>query len=353
MRKETKVRSLVTGACGFIGSHVVEQLVQRGHDVVAADHPAAWATDSVKAAKYPGLVKKLARETYSIDLGDPSTLEVLPAGIDYVFHVASIFSYSAPLDKLRKVNVEGTRALAERMLSSGTVKRWLQVGAGGVYGLPSQRAVPEFTEDLEPRPGNDYLRSKWEQESLVMDLGRTRGLPWTIIRPTTVYGPRGGYGARQLFMGYKDMPVVVMPANFCGHAPYIHVEDVARAAIFLATSPKGENQVFNVTDDTDMTNIEYGEAMSRLLGKPFMKVPAVPLPAMLKLLKPVLKLQTRMFRDVLKKQPPLEPDMMAYFTEDFHFSNRKLKATGFEFNYPDARLGFKHTLEWYLNEGRN
>lgn len=353
MGKKSKPRSLVTGACGFIGSHMVEQLQKGGHEVVAADHPAAWARDSVVDARYPGLVKRHAAETVSIDLAVPLTLGAVPTDVDFVFHVASLFNYSAPLDKLRRVNVDGTRALAERLLPSGRIKRWVQVGAGGVYGLPSVRRVPTFTEDLDPQPVNDYLLSKWEQESVVMELGRTKGLRWTIIRPTTVYGPRGGYGARHLFMGMVRAPIIVAPSNFSGHTPFVHVEDVTRAAIHLASLPEAENEVFNVTDDTDMTTVEYAETMARLLGKPFVKLPAVPMAAILKLLGPLLKLQTWLARDVLKKQPPLEPDVMAYFTEDFHFSNEKLKLTGFRFRYPDARLGFKDTLEWYLTEGRN
>jgi len=328
---------------------MVEVLKEAGHDVIAADLPSAWATESLEAAMYPDLVRSLAAKTFKIDLAEPATLEKLPTDVDYVFHVASIFSYTTPLEVMRKVNVEGTRELAERYLGSKRLKRWVQWGAGGVYGLPSNRDVEVFTEELAPEPGNNYLRSKWQQEFLVMELGRTRRLPYTIIRPTTVYGPRGGYGSRQLFLGVKDSPVVAIPGNLTGHIPYVHVRDVALAALHLARHPAAKNEVYNVSDDTDMTTVEYMRAMAKMYGKPFVKLPPVPLKQLLSLLSPLLKAQFHLTRDVLKVRPLVEPDMLAYVTEDFRFSNDKLKGTGFEFSYPDARQAFPETLRWYLD----
>ena len=222
-------RSLVTGACGFIGSHIVEVLAESGHEVIAADHPAAWEGDSYKTARYPGLIKRLAKETHVIDLAEPATLAPLPVDVDYMFHVASVFNYTAGWELLYKVNVKGTEALYAHYRDS-KLKRWLQVGAGGVYGLPSERKVAEFTEELAPLPRNNYLKSKWQQEFFIMEMGRTEKLPYTIIRPTSVYGPRGGYGARQMLTAFDGGPVVAIPANFNGHAPFIHVHDLARAA---------------------------------------------------------------------------------------------------------------------------
>lgn len=348
-KSPARKRSLVTGACGFIGSHMVEVLNEAGHDIIAADLPSAWATDSLEAAMYPELVRSMAAETHSIDLADPGSLDVLPTDVDYVFHVASIFSYTTPLEVMQKVNVEGTRRLAERYMGSKKLKRWVQWGAGGVYGLPSNRDVEVFTEELAPEPGNNYLRSKWEQEFLVMELGRTKKLPYTIIRPTTVYGPRGGYGSRQLFLGVKDSPVVAIPGNLNGHIPYVHVRDVARAALHLAGHRGAKNEVYNLNDDTDMTTVEYMRALAKMYGKPFVKLPPVPLKQILSLLSPVLNAQFHLTRDVLKVKPLLEPDMLAYVTEDFKYSNDKLKGTGFQFAYPDARQAFPETLRWYLD----
>lgn len=351
MAKKSKEVSLVTGACGFIGSHIVETLAAAGHEVIAADMEAAWKTDSVPQARYPSLIRKLAARCETIDLARPETLKVLPAEVDYVFHVASLFSYSATWDALYRVNVEGARALLARYSRSPRLKRWLQIGAGGVYGLPSERQNRTFTEDMAPNPTNDYLRSKWEQEFTIMEAGKRGEIKWTIVRPTTVYGPRGGYGSRKLLLGMDGMAVVAAPGNFRGHIPFIHVEDLAQACLYLAQHPEAENQVFNLSDDTDMTNLEYMETMARLLQRPFVKLPPVPAKKLIDGLMPLLKFQHRFCRDVLKKQSPIEPDMIAYFPEDFRYSNEKLKKTGFTFRYPDARMAFPSTLQWYRDNG--
>lgn len=347
-KKETKIRSLVTGACGFIGSHMVETLAAAGHEVIATDFQQAWQEDSYEKALFPGLVKKLAKETFVADLTDPASLAKLPTNVDYVFHVASLFNYTATLATMRKVNVDGTRALASRYLGKKRLKRWVQWGAGGVYGLPSTRDVDVFTEDTPPQPGNDYLKSKWQQEFLIMELGRTKGLPYTIIRPTTVYGPRGGYGSRKLFMEMQTQPVIAIPKNINGHIPFSHVKDVVGAALHLAQSPKAKNEVFNVNDDTDMTNIEFMENLAKLFGKPFMPLPPIPLKQMMPVVKPLLEVMRTVARDVFNTSPPLEPAMFEYFPEDFRYSNDKLKNTGYQFAYPDARLAMEETLNWYL-----
>ncbi|MBM4372203.1 MAG: NAD(P)-dependent oxidoreductase [Deltaproteobacteria bacterium] len=349
----SRPRSLVTGACGFIGSHVVEKLREAGHYVIASDHPSGWQKDDLVTGRYPTLVRGWADEVHEFDLTDPGSVDTLPGNLDYVFHLAAIFSYSATLESLRRVNVEGTRNLLEHALkTSPSLKRWVQWGAGGVYGAPSERKVPVFSEDLAPQPGNDYLRSKWEQEFLVMDYGKRGLLEYTIVRPTTVFGPRGGYGARQMFAAPIGMPVVVIPANFTGRIPFIHVEDVALAAIYLAGCGDAANEVFNLNDDTIMNNVEFMKALARILGKPFFRLPPVPYRQLISGALPVLWGVFHLTRDVLKVKPPLEPAIISYLKEDWSYSNEKLHRVGYRFKYPDARLAFESTLRWYQTEGQ-
>jgi nucleoside-diphosphate-sugar epimerase len=346
--------SLVTGACGFIGSHVVEQLAKAGHVIIAADHPSVWdgGNDVIKG-RYPDLVRSLSEEQYGIDLGDPGTFRNLPTAVDYVFHVAAVFNYTAPWETLYRINVEGGKALLEHFSRSRRLKRFVQWGAGGVYGMPSVRDNKPFHEDLAPLPSNNYLKSKWEQEFMVMETAPRLGIDYTIIRPTTVYGPRAAYGSSQMFLPILDMPVIVIPANMKTLIPWIHVVDVARSAIHLAGCKEAANEVYNTNDDTVMTPVEFFQAMARLTGKPFIKLPPVPLKGLIKLAGPILDFQFWFMRDVLGVQPAVEPDMVRMSTESFVYPNDKLKATGFEFTYPDARMAFKETLDWYRNNYKN
>jgi nucleoside-diphosphate-sugar epimerase len=176
--------SLVTGACGFMGTHMVETLVAAGHRVRATDLASALGHDDRKAGRFPSVLHKLGVEVVASDMTRPESLAPLVQGVDYVFHVAAVFSYSAPRELLERVNVEGTRALLDLLEKEKQLKRLVVWGAGGVYGLPNATNLP-FREEMPADPPNAYLESKSEQEKLVMEFGRAHELPYSIIRPTT------------------------------------------------------------------------------------------------------------------------------------------------------------------------
>ncbi len=344
-------RSLVTGACGFMGTHMIEVLHAAGHDVIATDLPGAIAGDDRKKGRFPSVARNLGIELVASDMRDRASLEPVTRDIDYVFHIASVFSYSAPWSLLREVNVEGTRNLIERLrLGSPDLKRFVLWGAGGVYGLPSHRKGA-FTEDMAPAPGNDYLRAKWFQEHLVMQQGQTHGLPYCILRPTTVYGPRAVYGSGPLLMGPAQMPVVAVPRNFTDHVPFVHVRDVCGAALYLATTDGTAGEVYNLNDDTVITNVELFRLIAEITGHPFVELPPLPIEWLKKLLSGVATAFSVLGSFGLPVTPPIEGPTVAYLGEDFYYSNKKLRDTGYPFQYPDARVGVRETLEWYRDNG--
>ena len=342
--------SLVTGACGFIGTHMVEVLSGAGHRVRATDLEAATREDDRVLGRFPSVVRNLKDvELTPSDMTRPETLAPLVSGVDYVFHIASIFSYSAPAEALNRVNVLATRQLLDLLLREKKLKRIVVWGAGGVYGIPGPEDLP-LREDLAPSPPNNYLRSKWRQEFTTMEYGRRHGLPYTIIRPTTVYGPRAVYGSGQLLLGTARQDPVLAPANFDGRVPFVHVRDVCRAALYLAEHEAGKGEVFNVSDDSTISSIDVLRFIAEITGHRFVMLPPVPIEA----LRPLLRLVARgvvWLSQLTGTQPPLEPDVVEYLGRDFVFSNEKLKATGFRFLYPDARDGIRDTIRWYRENG--
>lgn len=343
--------SLVTGACGFMGTHMVEQLHAAGHRVRATDLEKAYQKDDPGRHNFPGILKDLKTEFIPSDLTKPETLAPLVADVDYVFHIAGLFNYTAPYSALKAVNVDGTVNLLKLLVEHKTLKRLVLWGAGGVYGMPSARGNVTFAEDLAPMPGNDYLRSKWEAEFAVMEWGHTKKIPYSIIRPTTVYGPRQTYGGGALIMSAAKPFISMVPCNFTFRIPFIHVEDVCLAALFLAQHPNAEGEVFNVNDDSRMSTIDFFKFTARAMGHVPVVIPPVPL----HLLKPVLgnvvgALQSvwRLFSD---RPTPLEKPSIEFLGEDFLYSNEKLKALGYQFKYPDARQGLLATLAWYRTNG--
>jgi nucleoside-diphosphate-sugar epimerase len=346
----SKPKSLVTGACGFMGTHMIDVLAEAGHDIRATDLPSAWEADDRKAGRFPSVLKQHGVEFIPADLAQPETLAPLVKDVDYIFHIASIFSYKAPWSALKRVNVDGTRALLDDALRDRNgLKRVVVWGAGGIYGLPDPDDIP-FREDSPPAPTNDYLRSKWREEHLVMQYGKERGLPWTIMRPTTVYGPRAVYGGGQLLMGAAKMPVAAMPKSFTAHIPFVHVRDVCRAALHLAQTPAAEGQAYNLNDDTVMTTVEFFKYVADLTGHKFVELPAIPImkvrAAILGLMDLVSAVTT-----IAGLPPAVERGPIEFLGHDFMYANDKLKSTGFTFQYPDARDGIRDTIAWYQQEG--
>jgi nucleoside-diphosphate-sugar epimerase len=342
--------SLVTGACGFMGTTMCEVLAEAGHRIRATDLAAAHEKDDRAKGRFPSVLTKVGVEFVAEDFLKPRDLGALVRDVDYVFHIAGVFSYSAPWSLLYQVNVLGTEALIDAALAqSRKAKRFVQWGAGGVYGLPSWRPGRPFREGDAVLPGNPYIRSKWLAEHAVMEAER-RGLSWSILRPTTVYGPRGVYGSGQMILGAAGMKVAVSPKNFTGRIPFVHVRDVCRAALHVATNAAGTNRIFNLNDDTQMSTADFFRYMAGLTGAKFVELPSVPIEKMKPAIHAVAETMQRV-TGMLGVPSPLEADTVDYLNEDFEYANDQLKSTGFQFQYPDARDGLRDTLRWYRENG--
>jgi NAD dependent epimerase/dehydratase len=177
----------VTGAGGFIGSHLVEQLVRSGADVRALasyraqrdDGALRWASDDVVESV----------ELLHGDVRDPEAIERLVAGRRVVFHLAALvsipYSYGNPR-VVFDVNVTGTLNVALASRDAG-VARLVHTSTSEVYGTAQQ--VP-ITEEHPISAQSPYAASKAAADQLVMSFHRSYELPATIVRPFNTYGPR-------------------------------------------------------------------------------------------------------------------------------------------------------------------
>ncbi len=339
---------LVTGACGFLGTHMAEVLREAGHTVLATDLAQAYEQDD--RGRYPSVLKKLGIPFVPADLTTAVRREPFE-GIEYVFHIAGIFSYSAPWDLLHRVNVVGTRNLLEVLGTVGSLKKIVVWGAGGIYRLPKGPEDLPLTEDSPIEPASNYLKTKWEEEELVARFGLERKVRWSSVRPTTVYGPRSVYGGGQMFLDLMRMRKVVVPRNFTYKIPTVHVRDVCRAALFLAEHPETDGEAYNLNDDSQTSTVDFLRMVAEQAGRPFQLLPPFPLrifKANLYLIAALGRLRKRWFGG---KPPKFERDSLRYFGKDFVYSNEKLKKTGFRFDYPDFKVGLKETVAWYKAAG--
>ena len=320
--------TLVTGAAGFMGSHVVEQLAGAGVPVRATARPRPDTS----------FFDRLGVEFVGADLTRPDTLGPLFAGrVDRVIHLGAICNFSTPYEQLRSTNVEGVAHLADLALKAG-VKRFVHVTSTSVYGPYAGRP---FTEDSPRRPQDDYGRSKRDGENELF-ARMAQGLPAVVVRPCTVYGPRCNDGAGKAFS--RPTAIAAIPGSGRQRLSNIRAEDVAAAVAHLSGLKAAIGQVYNLADDSHPSLQEALTLAARTFGT---RPPALHLP--LALVKAVARLDGWRCRR-RGRIPDLEYDAAAYLADDYIVDNRKLKQTGFVFTYPDFAASMTQMGAWYRNE---
>ena len=345
--------ALVTGACGFSAPWVIRFLLKQGWKVKA--------TDLAKTSKEHLKEFKNKIEFVPADLTKPKSLKPLFSNIDLIFHTAAMFSYSAPLNVLRKVNVDGTKHLLDYCLKTD-VKKMVMWSSVAMYGEANPRFYKmPITEDqkLNPKTGGRYDTSKREQEVEARKYWEENKFPITFLRPAPIYGPGSYYGIYTLFKYIKYEMLPTAPRNLHkASVPLAHALDVAKAALHVMDYKKFNGEAYNVVDDNNLDMIDTFKYVATLTDSKFkVMMPIYPL----KILLPFLKLlgrwssfEAQHLRKKINGKPPipkLETDTILYMFGNFWFSSQKLKNTGFRFTYSDRRLGLLETITWYEENG--
>lgn len=311
--------SLVTGAAGFIGRHLVDQLVASGARV-RASAPKWEDIGDLRAREARGEI-----EFVTADLTRPETLAPLFEGeVDRVFHLGAVCNLSTPYSVLEPVNVGGVRSMSELALSSG-VRCFVYMGSTSVYA-PSDCSA--LNEDCERAPANAYGRSKCDAEDVLWERQR-EGLGVIVLRPCTVYGPGCTDGAGKVFS--RRSALAAIPGNGRQLLSNVRVEDVAAAAIHLAGHEAAIGQAFNIADDSHPSLEEALVLAAETFGG---KPPRIHLPI------PLLEVLARIQGAAARLRggiPDLELDALAYLRNDYVVQNGKLKTSGYCLRYPDFR----------------
>ncbi|PKN32839.1 MAG: nucleoside-diphosphate sugar epimerase [Deltaproteobacteria bacterium HGW-Deltaproteobacteria-19] len=311
--------TLVTGAAGFMGSHLVEHLVSLGVRVRATARP----------RRDTSFFDRLGVEYVPADLTKPETLPPLFAGgVDRVFHLGAICNFSTPYEQLEPTNVSGVEHLTGLALKAH-VKRYVHVGSTSVYG--PYRGIP-FREDGPRSPQDDYGRSKRNGEDVVWRRVK-EGLPAVITRPCTVYGPRCADGAGKAFS--RPSSIAAIPGHGRQRLSNIRAEDVAAAVEYLSHRDDAVGQAYNIAEDTYPTVEEALILAAETFGT---KPPSLHLP--LGLLKIVARVDGRLSAR-RGRIPDLEYDAVRYLYDDYIVDNTKLKTTGYRLIYPDFRTSME------------
>ncbi len=317
--------SLVTGAAGFMGSHVVESLVRQGVKVRATSRPRNDLS----------FFEELGVEYVPADLTRPDTLpRLFEGGVDRVFHLGAICNFSTPYEKLYPTNVAGVDHIT-RLALEKKVKVFVHVTSTSVYGY--YKGKP-FTETTERDPMDDYGKSKRDGENVVFKR-MEQGLAAIIVRPCTVYGPRCNDGAGKVFS--RPSAITAIPGSGKQKLSNIRAEDAADAMIYLSETDHAVGQIYNLSDDSNPT---VKEALT-LAAQTFRTSPPkfhLPLP--------VVRFAARLdgwVSTLRGKIPELEYDAAKYLDNDYIVDNSKLKRTGYQLKYPDFASSMKQLGKWY------
>lgn len=367
--------NLVTGACGFSGSHVVRKLLRDNQRVVATDIERAFRHPKTRAIhRNTGVdFSHPLCEVAPADLTDrPSTEKLLERPVTHVFHTASLYDYSAPMDLLRRVNVQGTRHLLDAVLKRDGLQRFVHWSTCGVFGKPhssreGKKANLPFTEESSSpkntpfgqagpdgtRLVNDYSVTKWEQEQLAWKAHRERGLPLTVVRPGPLYGPGSDYGHGGILITINQGWVPLLPRDARNYiTASVHVEDMAGFACFIAEQGQGLGEDYNVVDDSIISYYDFMRYLALLTGRRMIDVPFVNLrlarPVMTRAAEFWLFLERR-FR--VPRVRVFEPASATYMSSSYWISNRKSKEAGYAYRYPDVREGMRNTADWFRRMG--
>jgi nucleoside-diphosphate-sugar epimerase len=319
------VKALVTGGTGFVGSHLLESLLQRGDEVRALVRAPAKA----EALGLSGV------EWVRGDLSDAGALTRAAGGVDVVYHVAGVV---AALDEagFMAVNREGTRRVIEAAEAAGAR---LVVVSSLAAGGPAEAGRPR-TEGEPSRPVTAYGRSKLAGEELV----RASGIPWTIIRPPAVYGPRDA----EMFRLFRAASLGVGAVFGEGdqELSLVYGPDLAEA---IAAAGHSEATVGRTFYAAHPETIRSGE-LARTIGKAMsrdvrvIRIPVAAGRAMLQVTGAVAKLAGR--PTILTPDKGNELFQPAWTCDPTALTD----ATGWRATH-DILAGARRTAEWYRERG--
>ncbi len=255
--------ALVTGADGFIGSHLVELLVQEGYQVKALSQYNSfnnwgWLEDVSCLDEI---------EVLNGDVRDPHYCKHITKGVDVVFHLAALiaipYSYVAP-DSYVDTNVKGTLNICQAALENG-VKRVIHTSTSEVYGTAQYVPIDE-KHPLQPQ--SPYSASKIGADAMAMSFYNAFNLPLTVARPFNTYGPRQSARAviptiiSQIASGMKQIKLGdVTPTR-----DFNYVTDTCRGFVELARCDAAVGEVVNIGSNFEISIQDTLSLIREIMG---------------------------------------------------------------------------------------
>lgn len=304
-------RILVTGASGFIGSHLVEYLIEQK---ISLDRIRLLIPQTEPLTNLPKLNFDIVRD----DIRNEKAVRKAIEGVDIVYHLAALTIdggkyYSK--EEYDDVNVKGTTNLLNACKDK-KIKKIIFFSSIAVYGLPAFVGnIKNWNENQPKNPKEIYGISKLTAEEKIKEAHKTWGLPYVILRPTSVYGPRDRRNLLELYKAIKKH-IFFYIGNGENKMDYVFVKDVARAA-YLASESKQTNgeYIIGTGKPSTLNEIAFLVAKSINTTIPHLHIPkSVALPVSFAVL---------WVSRLLRIQPLLFPDRVRVMTRDCYYDIQK------------------------------
>jgi len=291
----TKV--LVTGANGFIGSHLVKELLDRGYEVNCLVRHTSDITS----------LRGLSAELFVGDVREPETLVAPMKGVDYIYHLAAELMVTSR-EMFEETNTQGTIHMLEaaERYAAPTLKRFLYVSSQAAAG-PSEGAAA-LDETAAPKPISWYGVSKKQAEEAVN--AAAERLPVTIVRPSSVYGER----ERDVSQVFPLVERHLQPKLGVGTklAVLVYVGDLVRGFIEAAESPNTLGQTYFLNHAEVLSSKDIVKTIAKAMGKPHGLLLPVPI-SLIRLVAPIAGL----VYDFTGARPPMTRDKAREIAQQF------------------------------------
>jgi nucleoside-diphosphate-sugar epimerase len=324
------VRYFITGATGFVGGHVAEACVARGHTVSTIARP---TSDT-------GLLDRLGATVHRGDLADSGLVQRVLEEVEVVVHCAAKVGDWGPVEDYRAVNVHALRNLLEAC-KGRPLRRFVHLSTLGVYAARHHYGTDE-TEPLPARHIDGYTQTKVEAERFVLDYYRSYGVPAVVLRPGVIYGPRDRTVLPRLIELLRARRLPYLGGGkraFNG----IYIGNLVEVIFLAVDQPKALGQVYNLTDGEFVSKRRFIETVAQGLNleKPTRSVP-------LWLARLIAWQMERQARRTGASQPPrLTQARLKLFGLNLDFSIDKAKRElGYRPRVPFDEA-MKETIAWY------
>lgn len=301
------MKTFITGATGFIGSHLVRRLLQSDHELCCLVRRINPACEQLKKQGV----------TFAIgDVTDKASVLQGMKGHDWVFHLAGHYSFWEPDNRIFKyININGTRNVMECALET-KVSKVVHVSTVGVYGKPEDCPFIEESK-MGPVRFCEYFQTKYDGDLIVWDLFKTKGLPVIVVYPSAVLGPGDPKATGQYIMNLirRRLPATVFNDSIL---TFVHVKDVAEVIVRAAEKQNNIGERYLI-GKYQMSFREINNLVNQISG---VLLPRLRLPDSLTMVNAALLTG---LAHLLKKEPPwgMSTGQMKVMQEGFRVDGSK------------------------------